>query len=218
MCDGALRSADHLIHLLQPGRHTDNTRTGRYGHVEESLAYGLAAAPSYSPAAIQSSAYLRPLSMILDLGEGLNRKIAVGPDTTLPIDEGDTMPHLSPQPVNRSLPESGVCWQGLFDEPGFIFECLSDLVLQIASKGTFRHPEQDGDGENEYQDRSEDQSSDERHRLLATRSFPLKRYPKPLTVSISLPMSPSLVRSRCTCISTVRVWMSGWASQTISSS
>ena len=34
----------------------------------------------------------------------------------------------------------------------------------------------------------------------------------------SRPASPSLVRSRCTCMSTVRVWMSGCASQTVSSS
>ncbi len=116
------------------------------------------------------------------------------------------------------LPGSGVWRQGLIDQAGFILECLGNLVLQIASKGTFRRPEQDGNGEDQYQDRSEYQPPDERHRLLATRSFPLKRYPKPRTVSISLPTSPSLVRSRCTCMSTVRVWISGWASQTISSS
>jgi hypothetical protein len=107
------------------------------------------------------------------------------------------------------LPGRGVCRQSLIDQPGFIFQSPGNLMLQIVSKGTFRHPEQNGNGEDEYEDRSEDQPSDERHRLLATRSFPLKRYPKPRTVSISLPTSPSLVRSRCTCMSTVRVWISG---------
>jgi hypothetical protein len=94
--DGALSSADHLIHLIQVRSHPDYAVITTDGDVEEGLAHGLAAAPCYATASIQRSAYLAPLAMILDRRQRLDGEITVSTYAALRIDEGDAMPHLSP--------------------------------------------------------------------------------------------------------------------------
>lgn len=63
----------------------------------------------------------------------------------------------------------------LSNQPRLCFQVSCDIVFEIVSERSFCDPQENGDGQRENQDGSEDQPFDEGHRFLARRSFPLKR-------------------------------------------
>jgi hypothetical protein len=174
-CHGTLRPADHLVYLVQPGRHPDDARPARYGHVEERLPDGVAAAFRRAAALAQGCTYLRTRAVVFDGRKRADRKVTVGADPATPVYQGDAVFYLTAKPMYRRLPGSGVFRQSLVNQTRLVLQRTRDIGFEIMPEGAFGHPEQDGYYENENEDRSEDQPLGEAHRPLAPRSFPLKR-------------------------------------------
>ena len=113
--------------------------------------------------------------MVLDWGQGTGREIAVGSNPAVAIDEGDAVLGLRGQPPHHAGPCDRIGWKGFSDQGRFTLEGTPDLALEIPSQRTLGGPEENPHREDEDEHRSRDQPPDERHRLRAPRSFPLKR-------------------------------------------
>ena len=152
-------------------------------------------------------------------GQRARREIAVGANAAGPVHERDAVAVLRGQPVHRLVPRGRIGRQRLANQPGLVLEAAGDVALEVAPERALGAPEQDQHGEDQDErpcrapaaaQSSPGARSAARCRGTGSRSRAPSR-------SVC-PASPSFVRSRWTCMSTVRVWMSGCASHTVSSS
>src|SRR3954468_22998700 len=102
------------------------------------------------------------------------------------------------EPVGGVGPGSRIARKCLGDESRLAFEPVRDHVFGLGAESLIRGDDEPDDCCGKEQARREEEAPREFHGLL-------RRYPAPRTVSIDAPALPSFWRSRCTCMSTVRV-------------